>query len=117
MYFFLQANQEAGPANHVACLANKNWVFFLQANPEAGPASHVACTVEMSNLAQQYEVAVIDEIQVLEESPNIIAIWLCVWTSWLELKEGGRAVVGKRCVRVELVSSVYNAVFLFLNQP
>jgi hypothetical protein len=32
----------------------------------------------MSNLAQQYEVAVIDEIQVLEESPNIIAIWLCV---------------------------------------
>jgi hypothetical protein len=62
----------------VACLANKKWVFFLQANPEAGPASHVACTVEMSNLAQQYEVAVIDEIQVQKESSNIIGIWLCV---------------------------------------
>ncbi len=36
----------------------------MQAKPEAGPASHVACTVEMTNLAQQYEVAIIDEIQV-----------------------------------------------------
>jgi hypothetical protein len=62
--FFLQANPEAGPASHMACLAHKKWFFFLQANPEAGPANHVACTVEMSNLAQQYEVAVIDEIQV-----------------------------------------------------
>ncbi len=53
----------------------RNEYFFLQANPEAGPASHVACTVEMSNLAQQYEVAVIDEIQVLKESPIIISVW------------------------------------------
>lgn len=30
-------------------------------------ASHVACTVEMANLAQQYEVAVIDEIQVIKD--------------------------------------------------
>jgi hypothetical protein len=62
----------------VACPANKKLVFFLQANPEAGPSSHVACTVEMSNLAQQYEVAVIDEIQVQKESPIIIGVWLCV---------------------------------------
>ncbi len=33
-------------------------------NEEGEPGSHVACTVEMSNLAQPYEVAVIDEIQV-----------------------------------------------------
>jgi hypothetical protein len=32
----------------------------------------------MSNLAQQYEVAVIDEIQVHKESPNIIGVWLWV---------------------------------------
>jgi hypothetical protein len=32
----------------------------------------------MSNLAQQYEVAVIDEIQVQKESDNIIGVWLCV---------------------------------------
>jgi len=31
------------------------------------PSDHVACTVEMSNLAQKYEVAVIDEIQVIKD--------------------------------------------------
>jgi hypothetical protein len=43
----------------------------------------------MSNLAQQYEVAVIDEIQVLKESPIIISVWRGVWSSWLNLLEGG----------------------------
>ena len=36
----------------------------VQCNEDGSPGSHVACTVEMSNLAQKYEVAVIDEIQV-----------------------------------------------------
>jgi len=31
------------------------------------PSDHVACTVEMSNLSQKYEVAVIDEIQVIKD--------------------------------------------------
>ena len=31
------------------------------------PSSHVACTVEMANMNQEYEVAVIDEIQVGRE--------------------------------------------------
>jgi len=31
------------------------------------PSEHIACTVEMSNLAQKYEVAVIDEIQVIKD--------------------------------------------------
>jgi len=31
------------------------------------PSAHIACTVEMSNLAQHYEVAVIDEIQVIKD--------------------------------------------------
>ena len=31
------------------------------------PASHVSCTVEMTNCSQTYEVAVIDEIQMLKD--------------------------------------------------
>ena len=31
------------------------------------PSEHVACTVEMANMMQQYEVAVIDEIQLLKD--------------------------------------------------
>ena len=31
------------------------------------PSSHVACTVEMANMAQPFEVAVIDEIQVIKD--------------------------------------------------
>ena len=31
------------------------------------PASHVSCTVEMSNVNQNYEVAVIDEIQMVKD--------------------------------------------------
>ena len=30
-------------------------------------AAHMACTVEMTNLSQQYEVAVIDEIQMVRD--------------------------------------------------
>ena len=37
---------------------------MIKASDEGVPSPHVACTVEMSNLAQEYEVAVIDEIQV-----------------------------------------------------
>ncbi|XP_038045305.1 ATP-dependent RNA helicase SUPV3L1, mitochondrial-like [Patiria miniata] len=37
------------------------------ANPEGIPASHVACTVEMTNVNQPYEVAIIDEIQMLRD--------------------------------------------------
>jgi len=37
------------------------------ANEDGSPSNHVACTVEMSNLAQPYEVAVIDEIQVIKD--------------------------------------------------
>ncbi|XP_045190308.2 ATP-dependent RNA helicase SUV3 homolog, mitochondrial-like [Mercenaria mercenaria] len=35
------------------------------ANEDETPAEHVACTVEMANLSQEYEVAVIDEIQMI----------------------------------------------------
>ena len=31
------------------------------------PSSHVACTVEMANMSQEYDVAVIDEIQLLKD--------------------------------------------------
>lgn len=37
------------------------------ANPDATPANHVACTVEMTSLIDHYEVAVIDEIQMLKD--------------------------------------------------
>jgi len=37
------------------------------AREDGEPASHVACTVEMTNLAQPYEVAVIDEIQMTKD--------------------------------------------------
>lgn len=37
-----------------------------QANPD-GPAEHVACTVEMTNTSKHYEVAIIDEIQMLRD--------------------------------------------------
>ncbi|XP_077992177.1 ATP-dependent RNA helicase SUPV3L1, mitochondrial-like [Glandiceps talaboti] len=37
------------------------------ANPEGTPSSHVACTVEMTSTTQPYEVAVIDEIQMIKD--------------------------------------------------
>ncbi|CAF0847154.1 unnamed protein product, partial [Rotaria sordida] len=37
------------------------------ADPEGKPANHVACTVEMTNLTNVYEVAVIDEIQMMRD--------------------------------------------------
>ena len=37
-----------------------------QANPD-DPAEHVACTVEMTNVNKHYEVAIIDEIQMLRD--------------------------------------------------
>ena len=36
-------------------------------DPEGKPSSHVACTVEMSNVHQICEVAVIDEIQMVKD--------------------------------------------------
>ncbi|XP_071793096.1 ATP-dependent RNA helicase SUPV3L1, mitochondrial-like [Asterias amurensis] len=36
-------------------------------NPEGTPSSHLACTVEMTSVNQPYEVAVIDEIQMLRD--------------------------------------------------
>jgi ATP-dependent RNA helicase SUPV3L1/SUV3 len=37
------------------------------ANETGQPANHVACTVEMCNLEREYEVAVIDEIQMIKD--------------------------------------------------
>ena len=37
------------------------------------PSSHVACTVEMANMNQEYEVAVIDEIQVCRAQKILIS--------------------------------------------
>ncbi|CAF0843822.1 unnamed protein product [Adineta steineri] len=37
------------------------------ADPEGKPANHVACTVEMTNLTTVYDVAVIDEIQMMRD--------------------------------------------------
>ncbi|XP_030841445.1 ATP-dependent RNA helicase SUPV3L1, mitochondrial [Strongylocentrotus purpuratus] len=37
------------------------------AHPDSIPSSHVACTVEMTSVSQPYEVAVIDEIQMLRD--------------------------------------------------
>ena len=37
------------------------------AREDGEPAEHVACTVEMTNLSQPYEVAVIDEIQLVKD--------------------------------------------------
>uniref|UniRef100_A0A8D2IRB2 ATP-dependent RNA helicase SUPV3L1, mitochondrial n=1 Tax=Varanus komodoensis TaxID=61221 RepID=A0A8D2IRB2_VARKO len=34
---------------------------------EGRPASHIACTIEMCNITAQYEVAVIDEIQMIKD--------------------------------------------------
>lgn len=36
-------------------------------DPEGEPASHISCTVEMTNVNQHYEVAVIDEIQMIKD--------------------------------------------------
>ena len=36
-------------------------------DPEGEPSSHISCTVEMTNVAQTYEVAVIDEIQMMKD--------------------------------------------------
>jgi ATP-dependent RNA helicase SUPV3L1/SUV3 len=38
------------------------------ADPENKPSNHLACTVEMANLEKEYEVAVIDEIQMIKDS-------------------------------------------------
>ena len=37
------------------------------ADPDQNPANHMACTVEMVNLEKHYEVAVIDEIQLISD--------------------------------------------------
>ncbi|XP_054766320.2 ATP-dependent RNA helicase SUPV3L1, mitochondrial-like isoform X2 [Lytechinus pictus] len=37
------------------------------AHPDSIPSSHVACTVEMTSVSQPYEIAVIDEIQMLRD--------------------------------------------------
>ncbi|CAF3378316.1 unnamed protein product [Rotaria sp. Silwood1] len=37
------------------------------ADPEGKPANHVACTVEMTNLTTLYDVAIIDEIQMMRD--------------------------------------------------
>lgn len=37
------------------------------ANSNNKPAEHIACTVEMANLEKLYEVAVIDEIQMIKD--------------------------------------------------
>ena len=37
------------------------------ARAEQEPSEHVACTVEMANFSQTYEVAVIDEIQMVKD--------------------------------------------------
>ena len=37
------------------------------ARAEQEPSEHVACTVEMANFNQTYEVAVIDEIQMVKD--------------------------------------------------
>ncbi|GLH11315.1 hypothetical protein R5R35_001449 [Gryllus longicercus] len=37
------------------------------ANPDGNPSNHVACTVEMTSLNMPYEVAVIDEIQMMHD--------------------------------------------------
>jgi ATP-dependent RNA helicase SUPV3L1/SUV3 len=36
-------------------------------NPDGSPAQHLACTVEMANLERNYDVAVIDEIQMIKD--------------------------------------------------
>ena len=37
------------------------------ANADSVPANHMACTVEMTNLEKDYDVAVIDEIQMIKD--------------------------------------------------
>ena len=56
-------------------------------NEEGEPGSHVACTVEMSNLAQPYEVAVIDEIQVIL---NILFLSTCIRCIVLHRRDTGK---------------------------
>ncbi|CAF1219117.1 unnamed protein product, partial [Didymodactylos carnosus] len=58
------------------------------ADPEGKPADHVACTVEMANLATLYEVAVIDEIQMMRDAQRGWA-----WT---------RALLGLRAKEIHL---------------
>ena len=38
------------------------------ANPDNTPSEHVSCTVEMANLNKQYDIAIIDEIQMIKDS-------------------------------------------------
>ncbi|XP_069466708.1 ATP-dependent RNA helicase SUPV3L1, mitochondrial [Ambystoma mexicanum] len=40
----------------------------VHVDPEGRPASHVACTIEMCSVSTPYEVAVIDEIQMIKDS-------------------------------------------------
>ncbi|CAF1155963.1 unnamed protein product [Didymodactylos carnosus] len=58
------------------------------ADPEGKPANHIACTVEMANLQTLYEVAVIDEIQMMRDAQRGWA-----WT---------RALLGLRAKEIHL---------------
>ena len=42
-------------------------MLYTRPREDGEPADHVACTVEMTNLSQPYEVAVIDEIQLVKD--------------------------------------------------
>ncbi len=49
----------------ILSLQSDLYIYIFKSSEDGTPSDHVACTVEMSNLAQKYEVAVIDEIQVI----------------------------------------------------
>jgi len=58
---FNKCNKEGTPCDLVTGEERK------RADPSGEPSSHVACTVEMTNVNQTYEVAVIDEIQMVRD--------------------------------------------------
>lgn len=58
---FNKSNSRGTPCDLVTG-ENRKW-----ASPDGEPSSHVSCTVEMTNINQTYEVAVIDEIQMVKD--------------------------------------------------
>ena len=49
-------------------------------NEDFTPSSHSACTIEMANLTKEFDVAVIDEIQLISDSDRG---WVAWWNYFL----------------------------------
>ena len=77
------------------------------AREDGEPSSHVACTVEMTNVSQHFEVAVIDEIQMVKDQQRGWA-----WT---------RALLGVAADEIHVCGEVLLLLFFqchnFMNDP